>query len=51
MPHRWAPSAAMRRGSQGPFAALGLEREIDEIVERVASESERIEVLAAAVSG
>jgi HD-like signal output (HDOD) protein len=34
----------------GALAALGLERDIDEIVERVASESERIEVLAAAVA-
>jgi HD-like signal output (HDOD) protein len=36
---------------QGALEILGLERDITEIVERVASESERIEVLAAAVSG
>jgi len=36
---------------EGALAALGLERDIGEIVERVADESERIEVLAAAVSG
>jgi len=35
---------------EGALSALGLERDIDEIVERVAAESERIEVLAAAVS-
>jgi hypothetical protein len=36
---------------EGALAALGLERDITEIVERVAAESERIEVLAAAVAG
>jgi putative nucleotidyltransferase with HDIG domain len=36
---------------EGALAALGLEHDIAEIVERVASESERIEVLAAVVSG
>jgi putative nucleotidyltransferase with HDIG domain len=35
---------------EGALAALGLEADISEIVERVAAESERIEVLAAAVS-
>ena len=35
---------------EGALAALGLERDVAEIVERVAAESERIEVLAAAVS-
>jgi len=36
---------------EGALAALGLERDVGEIVERVAAESERIEVLAAGVSG
>jgi HD-like signal output (HDOD) protein len=36
---------------EGALSALGLERDVREIVERVAAESERIEVLAAGVSG